>query len=36
MKRIGIIAGAGSLPVEVAQSVVDHGGAVHIIMARRR
>jgi lipid-A-disaccharide synthase len=34
MKRIGIIAGAGSLPVEVAQSVVDHGGAVHIIMVQ--
>ena len=32
MKRIGIIAGAGSLPLEVARSVVDRGGAVHIIM----
>lgn len=32
MKRIGILASAGSLPVEVAESVVGHGGAVHIIM----
>lgn len=31
-RRIGIFAGAGSLPIEVAQSVVDHGGAVHIIL----
>ncbi len=31
-KRIGIIAGSGSLPIEVAQSVVDHGGSVHVIM----
>ncbi|MET0639187.1 MAG: UDP-2,3-diacylglucosamine diphosphatase LpxI, partial [Hyphomicrobium sp.] len=34
MKRIGIIAGAGSLPLEVAESVVAHGGAVHIIMVQ--
>lgn len=32
MQRIGIIAGAGSLPREVAASIVDRGGAVHIIM----
>ncbi len=32
IKRIGIFAGAGSLPIEVAQSVVSHGGAVHVIM----
>ncbi|MFA5956157.1 MAG: lipid-A-disaccharide synthase [Hyphomicrobium sp.] len=32
IKRIGMIAGAGSLPLEVAQSIVAHGGTVHIIM----
>ncbi|RUO97820.1 lipid-A-disaccharide synthase [Hyphomicrobium sp.] len=32
MQRIGIIAGAGSLPREVATSIVRRGGAVHIIM----
>ncbi len=31
-RRIGIFAGAGSLPIEVARSVVAHGGAVRIIM----
>lgn len=31
-KRIGIIAGSGSLPHEVAESVVARGGSVHIIM----
>ena len=30
--RIGIIAGAGTLPGEVAHSVVNRGGSVHIIM----
>ncbi|SFV33545.1 lipid-A-disaccharide synthase [Hyphomicrobium facile] len=32
MNRIGIIAGAGSLPLEVAQSVTRRGGEVHIVM----
>jgi len=32
MKRIGIIAGAGSLPLEVAQSVTRRGGEVHVVM----
>lgn len=32
MKRIGIIAGAGSLPLEVAHSVTRRGGEVHVIM----
>jgi lipid-A-disaccharide synthase len=31
-KRIGIIAGSGSLPIEVAESVVRRGGNVHIVM----
>jgi lipid-A-disaccharide synthase len=31
-RAIGIIAGGGSLPFEVAQSIVDHGGRVHIVM----
>jgi DUF1009 family protein len=31
--RIGIIAGAGSLPAEVARSVVARGGSVHVVMA---
>ena len=30
--RIGIVAGAGTLPGEVAHSVVNRGGSVHIIM----
>ena len=30
--RIGIIAGGGTLPGEVAHSVVNRGGSVHIIM----
>ena len=30
--RIGIIAGGGSLPGEVAQSVVARGGAVHVVL----
>ncbi len=32
MKRIGIIAGAGSLPLEVAQSVTRRSGEVHVVM----
>lgn len=32
MSRIGIIAGAGSLPLEVAQSVTRRGGEVHVVM----
>ncbi len=32
VRRIGIIAGTGSLPLEVAQSVTRRGGAVHVIM----
>lgn len=32
MKRIGIIAGAGSLPLEVARSVTRRGGEVHVVM----
>ncbi|HVZ04228.1 LpxI family protein [Hyphomicrobium sp.] len=31
-KRIGIIAGSGSLPREVAESVIARGGRVHIVM----
>jgi DUF1009 family protein len=31
-KRIGIIAGSGSLPREVAESVIARGGWVHIVM----
>lgn len=31
-KRIGIIAGTGSLPIEVARSVTRHGGEVHVAM----
>lgn len=30
--RIGIIAGSGSLPREVAESIVSRGGAVHVVM----
>lgn len=30
--RIGIIAGSGSLPREVAESIVGRGGAVHVVM----
>jgi len=30
--RIGIIAGSGSLPREVAESVVARGGSVHVVM----
>ena len=30
--RIGIVAGGGTLPGEVAHSVVNRGGSVHIIM----
>jgi DUF1009 family protein len=30
--RIGIIAGSGSLPREVAESIVARGGAVHVVM----
>jgi lipid-A-disaccharide synthase len=32
MQRIGIIAGAGSLPLEVARSVTGRGGFVHVVM----
>ena len=32
IKRIGIIAGAGSLPLEVARSVTRRGGEVHVVM----
>ncbi|HET6389470.1 lipid-A-disaccharide synthase [Hyphomicrobium sp.] len=32
MKRIGIIAGSGSLPLEVAESVTRRGGEVHVVM----
>jgi DUF1009 family protein len=30
--RIGIIAGSGSLPREVAESIVGRGGSVHVVM----
>ena len=30
--RIGIIAGSGSLPREVAESIVARGGSVHVVM----
>ena len=32
IERIGIIAGAGSLPLEVARSIMRQGGEVHVIM----
>lgn len=32
IKRIAIIAGSGSLPREVAESIARHGGEVHIVM----
>lgn len=31
-KRIGIIAGSGSLPLEVARSIARRGGDIHVIM----
>lgn len=31
-KRIGIIAGSGSLPLEVARSIARQGGSVHVVM----
>lgn len=32
IERIGIIAGSGSLPLEVARSVTRRGGGVHVVM----
>lgn len=33
-KRIGIIAGSGSLPLEIARSIVQQGGDVHVVMVQ--